>query len=215
MTAAFRNRLVIMARAPVAGAVKTRLARGIGLAAATGFYRAVLAQTLRRLAADPRWETWLAVTPDTAVGAAAWPRHVDVVAQGPGDLGTRMQAAFDAMPEGPVVIVGSDIPDLVSEDVAAAFRALGPNEAVFGPAADGGYWLIGLRRSPRILRPVAGVRWSGRHAIEDTCRNLTGRRVALLRTLDDIDAAAEYRRWRERRRRPAQGRSGGRQTASW
>jgi glycosyltransferase A (GT-A) superfamily protein (DUF2064 family) len=64
---------------------------------------------------------------------------------------------------------------------------------VFGRAADGGYWLVGLRRSPRLLAPFANVRWSSPHALADTLRNLEGRRVAFAATLSDVDSEKDYR----------------------
>jgi glycosyltransferase A (GT-A) superfamily protein (DUF2064 family) len=88
------------------------------------------------------------------------------------------------------VLVGSDIPGLGAEDIAAAFRALGRAEAVFGPAEDGGYWLVGLGPR-RPARPFAGVRWSTEHALADTLANFRGRRVVLLRRLRDVDTAAD------------------------
>jgi glycosyltransferase A (GT-A) superfamily protein (DUF2064 family) len=65
---------------------------------------------------------------------------------------------------------------------------------VFGPADDGGYWLIGLSRRPRLLRPFAGVRWSTPHALADTLANLRGRPVALLPALSDVDTPADFAR---------------------
>lgn len=188
--------LIIMVKAPRAGLVKTRLAAGIGVAAATGFYRAQLARTLRRTGRDARWRTLLAVTPDTAVWSPAWPRCDGLVAQGPGDLGARMGRLFERLPAGPVVIIGSDVPDIGVSDIADAFKALGGHDAVLGPSPDGGYWLVGLRRVPKVLRPFAGVRWSSPHALADTLANLSGARVALLRELADIDTAEDYLAWK-------------------
>ena len=74
----------------------------------------------------------------------------------------------------------------------AAFRALGYADAAFGPAEDGGYWLVCLGSS-RPAHPFARVRWSTSHALSDTLRNFTGREVALLRTLSDVDTVAEWR----------------------
>jgi rSAM/selenodomain-associated transferase 1 len=182
-----RRRLaVIFARAPRLGAVKRRLARGIGDRAALRFYRAQLAAVARSLARDRRFRTVLAVTPDHA--RARWPAALPRVPQGRGDLGRRMARALAAAPE--AVVVGSDIPGLGAADVAAAFRALGRAQAVFGPAEDGGYWLVGLGPR-RPARPFAGVRWSTEHALADTLRNFAGRRVALLRRLRDVDTAED------------------------
>ena len=111
-----------------------------------------------------------------------------------------MGRIFRGLPPGPAVIVGSDVPDLSARHVAAAFRALGRCDAVIGPAADGGYWLIGLKRSPRIPAALfAGVRWSSRHALADTLASLPrNAAIAMLETLEDIDETTAYRRWRER-----------------
>jgi glycosyltransferase A (GT-A) superfamily protein (DUF2064 family) len=61
---------------------------------------------------------------------------------------------------------------------------------VLGPASDGGYWLVGLKRRPHVLRPFGGVRWSGPHALADTLRNLARWRVGFAATLADVDDAA-------------------------
>jgi rSAM/selenodomain-associated transferase 1 len=186
--------VILFARAPRLGAVKRRLARGIGAMAALRFYRAQLARTLR-LACDPRWRLELAVTPDHA--AARWPRGIARVPQGQGDLGARMGRALGRHRR--AVLVGSDIPDLSRDDIAAAFRALGRVDAVFGPAEDGGYWLVGLGPR-RPARPFAAVRWSGPHALGDTLANFAGRRIALLRTLRDVDTAEDLAAIRRARR---------------
>ena len=189
-----RQHLVVMVKAPEAGRVKTRLAAAVGAVEAVRCYRVMLERTVRRLA-DGRWATWLAVTPDGAarrMGA----RGIAVMAQGPGGLGERMQRVMDGLPAGPVVIVGSDIPGIGRGDVAAAFRALGGSDAVFGPADDGGYWLVGQRRVPKVLRLFEGVRWSSEETLADTLVNLAGRKVSLLRTLGDLDGKADYLRWR-------------------
>lgn len=191
-----RNHLVVMAKAPVAGAVKSRLAAEIGVAEATRFYRVALSRLLRRLKRDSRWRTWLAVTPDASLAAPSWPVALPRIAQGSGDLGARMQRVFDRLPPGPAVIIGSDIPDLGACHVAEAFRRLGRCDAILGPAEDGGYWLVGLRRRPAIARIFAGVRWSSRYALADTLANSRGLKVGFLEKLADVDTAAEWQRWR-------------------
>jgi rSAM/selenodomain-associated transferase 1 len=187
-----RRILVVFARAPRLGAVKKRLARDLGAMAALRFHRAQLAATARPLARDGRWRMVLAVTPDRAT--ARWldfaPRGAARVPQGRGDLGARMFRALRRAPE--AVLVGCDIPGLVPADVAAAFRALGRADAVFGPAEDGGYWLVGLGPR-RPARPFARVRWSSEHALADTLANFAGRRVALLRRLRDVDTVEDLR----------------------
>ena len=204
-----RRHLVVMAREPRLGTVKRRLAADIGALAAWRFYRTEAGRLLRRLSSDRRWLTWLAVTPDFPIHPGRlWPFSGPIVGQGGGDLGQRMGRLLVCLPPGPVVIVGSDIPAIDARHVAAAFDALCRVKWVLGPASDGGYWLIGARRRPRIDLPFAGVRWSGPHAYADTLRNLERGEVARLEIQDDIDDGADYRRWREALRRRSTGETG-------
>jgi rSAM/selenodomain-associated transferase 1 len=192
---ALAPRLVIMVKSPLAGLAKRRLGREIGDVAAIRFYRSCLAHTVLRLASDPRWRTTLAVTPDKdeAARLSPSPLKVNRLPQGDGDLGRRMQRLFERLPPGPAIIVGSDIPAIRPSHVAQAFKLLGRADAVLGPAPDGGYWLIGLRRSPLVLAPFAGVRWSSADALADTLANLNGKRVAFAATLGDVDTEEAYR----------------------
>ena len=197
-----RRHLIVMARAPRLGAVKRRLARDIGALAALRFYRRTLETLLRAVARDPRWTTWLAVTPDPRAGLHAASHSLSrsdlrVVGQGRGDLGARMGRFLRESPPGPVVIVGTDIPDLGAAQVARAFAALGDHDWVVGPAADGGYWLIGAaRRRPLPHDLFKDVRWSSAHALGDTLANVKGARVAYLEELADIDTGADLARHR-------------------
>lgn len=193
-----QRHLILLVKAPRLGAVKTRLAGDVGWAAATGFYRASVARAIRRLAFDPRWRLTLAVTPDRSTGAGFWPAGPRRAAQGPGDLGARMARVLKALPPGPAVLIGGDIPEIRPRHIRRAFAALGDAEAVFGPATDGGYWLVGLKRRPWIPAPFADVRWSSEHALADSLANFAGRRVALIDELNDIDTGADLRRWRGR-----------------
>ncbi len=183
-----------MVKQPVGGRVKTRLARQAGLVRAVNFYRRGTMAVLARVGRDPRWQTLLAVSPDTAVGCAAWPLHLTRIGQGQGDLGQRMQHIFDRLPPGPVIIVGSDIPGITADRVAAAFRLLANHDAVFGPASDGGYWLVGLKRRPRIPRAFSDVRWSTADTLADSKANLAGLRIARATLLDDVDEVADLDR---------------------
>ena len=185
-----------MAKSPLAGRVKRRLAASVGVVSAARFYRTCLAHTLMRLGRDPRWRTLLAVSPDRDVRAPYWPRWIERMPQGGGDLGARMQRLFRRLPPGPAIIVGSDIPAIKASDIARAFRLLVNGDAVLGRAPDGGYWLVGSRRSPRLLAPFANVRWSGPHALADTLRNLQGQRVVFAATLGDVDSEEDYHRLR-------------------
>ena len=189
------RQLVIMARLPVAGAVKQRLASDIGVTGATRFYRHMVAGTARRLARDRRWQTRLSVTPATTRLSAQWPGGIDVEAQSGGDIGARMQHILDKARPGPVIIIGTDIPGICRQDIARAFDELGRNDVVIGPAADGGYWLVGARRSPKVPQLFTHVRWSSKHALADTLANASGLKTGFAAKKADIDNGADFSRW--------------------
>lgn len=193
-----RAHLIVFAKRPRQGRVKSRLARDIGTVAAWRFYRGQLLGLLRRLR-DPRWRGWLALSPDSAVRDPGWPAGWRRFGQGQGDLGRRMIAAIAALPPGPVILVGSDIPGIDRGSIAHAFRLLQRHETVLGPSEDGGYWLIGFRRSQR-LPDLAGVRWSTPHALADTAALLEAQLgdVGYAATLADIDTGADLARLRRR-----------------
>ncbi|HEX4262658.1 MAG TPA: TIGR04282 family arsenosugar biosynthesis glycosyltransferase [Acetobacteraceae bacterium] len=185
--------VIVFARAPRLGAVKRRLARDIGDRAALRFHRATLLRLLSALVRDRRFRTVLALTPDRALAPLPLPRSRMLhIGQGHGDLGRRMDRAFRRFPCRRVALVGADIPGAGPADLRAAFRALGGADAAFGPAEDGGYWLVALGPR-RPARPFAGVRWSSALALADTLANFAGRRVARLRLLRDVDTEADWR----------------------
>lgn len=195
-----RPLVIVFARAPRYGAVKTRLARDIGAAETLRFYRTELERLLRRLGRDARWETILAVTPDRgALDRGLWPGKPKLARQGGGDLGRRMIRALHNAGSRPAVVIGSDIPELKTEHIAMAFRALGSAPFVLGPARDGGYWLIGARHPARLARSVLdGVRWSSVHTLQDSAARLGGA-VALDMVLDDIDDGTAFSAFIQRR----------------
>lgn len=196
-----RGHVVLFVRAPQLGSGKRRLAREIGDVATVRFERLMIALLLRRLARDRRWRLRIAVTPDKARRYAQhWRRGVQAVGQGGGDLGIRMCRALAACPPGPVVLVGGDIPALGARHVAAAFGLLGRHDLVFGPAEDGGFWLVGARH-PRHLPPLfERVRWSGPCALADTLAGLPRRvSVGFAERLEDVDGGEAYRSLAPRR----------------
>jgi rSAM/selenodomain-associated transferase 1 len=196
-----RRHLVLFVRAPELGHGKRRLAREIGDVATVRFERLMLALLLRRLAPDRRWRLRIAVTPDQGRRHARhWRRGVDMTGQGGGDLGVRMRRALAACPPGPVVLVGGDIPALSARHVATAFHQLGGCDLVFGPAEDGGFWLVGARRRPRLPPLFDKVRWSSPHALADTLADLPRRvTVGFVDRLEDVDDGEAYRRLMPRR----------------
>lgn len=206
------NHLVLFARAPRLGTGKRRLARDAGDITAWRFHWLNTRRMLHRLSGDPRWTLWLAVTPDSAAPGAEsgegttarslglWDAPVRVIPQGGGNLGARLDRAMHRLPRGPVAVIGADVPDIERRHIAEAFRRLGDHDSVIGPADDGGYWLIGLRRRPVLRTPFAKVRWGGPQARADTLANLRAQSasVAFLETLSDVDTIEDLRshHWR-------------------
>lgn len=181
-----RRTLILFARAPRLGAGKSRLARDIGVAAALRFERTMLARSQRRFGRDPRWRLVLAITPDKEA------RRLGVMPQGRGDLGERMRRALAACGPGLAVLIGTDIPGLSLTHIAEAFRLLRRHDMVFGPASDGGFWLVGCRHRPP---DFGAVRWSSPYALSDTLATLPKRlSIGFAATLDDVDDGAAYRR---------------------
>jgi uncharacterized protein len=192
--------VVVFARAPVAGRVKSRLAAAIGADAAAALYAAFLDDTCALVSAaagegaPSGWRLVLAVDGDVghpAVCALAARDGFERVAQGDGDLGARLDAAIARYAGGgAVVIVGSDAPTLPRARLGDAFAALADADVVLGPAADGGYYLIGARRAvPEIFRDMP---WGTARVLAETRARLPG--CAVLAPHYDIDERADLAR---------------------
>lgn len=186
-----KRHLIILAKPPRMGRVKRRLAADIGEIEALRFYRHSLARTIRHLGRDPRWQCWLVVDR----GDARWPDRLPRRRQVRGDLGRRMDAALRSLPHGPVVLIGSDIPGVSRADIRHAFNRLSGRDAVFGPARDGGYWLVGLAHARAAPGLFDRVRWSTEHALSDTIHNLHESRYGLAAERADVDEGTGYAAW--------------------
>lgn len=187
--------LIIMIKEPRPGRVKTRLARDIGTVAAAGWFRHHSSALIRNLR-DPRWRLVLAVAPDLACGSRVWPMDLPRMGQGRGDLGQRMARMLRSAQggKGPVCLVGADIPSLRRSHIAHAFAALGQSDLTFGPATDGGYWLIGAKHPARLPYSLFhDVRWSSPHALADTLSTVPGKRISFVDILSDVDTIDDLR----------------------
>ena len=194
-----RPLLFIFAKAPLMGKAKTRLAADIGRVQALRVYRAMCAKILREVE-DPRWETVLYVTPDRFIDATfggLWPLHMPRAKQNDGDLTARLARVFAV--KAPIIAIGTDAPQIKKRDIAKSFKALKNNPAVFGPAEDGGFWLIGLNGP---VRPglFEYIRWSHPETFADMKAKLDDR-VHVIRTLTDVDDGPAYRAYKNKRRR--------------
>jgi rSAM/selenodomain-associated transferase 1 len=202
--------VVVFARAPRPGTVKTRLAADVGEAEALRIYRELAERTCAAVATLPAVARVVAVTPDDGCDETrrwlgdGWP----CVPQGDGDLGARMgRQLARAVASGArkVVIVGTDCPELDAATMERAFDALDGAEVVFGPALDGGYYLVGVRGEAAGDDPARlfdAVPWSSERTLAANlaCVAGLGLRAALLAPLRDVDTAADWAAWLAARR---------------
>ena len=126
-------------------------------------------------------------------GGGRWPRNLPRRLQARGDLGVRMETALRALPQGSIVLIGSDIPGVSRSDIHHAFRGLGRSDVVFGPAEDGGFWLVGLANSRVAPDLFKDIRWSTEHALADCIRNLA-RPPSFTAMKCDVDNGEAYDR---------------------
>jgi rSAM/selenodomain-associated transferase 1 len=187
--------LAVIAKAPVAGRVKTRLCPPCTPREAAALAEAALRDTLAAMA-DAAWLLDRAVARAIVLDGApgAWAEDEQVIAQRGAGLDERLAWAFADLGGGPALIVGMDTPQLTGALLAEALTALDDHDAVLGPAADGGYWGIGLRRAdPRAL---LGVPMSAAHtlAAQRTRLATLGLGVADAATLVDVDTIADAAR---------------------
>lgn len=205
MSATCSRQLIVMARWPAPGRCKRRLAQELGAARAAQIQARLTVHTLAA-ARDARQghglELVLAVEGLGSLAASRWGQALGAdrtVLQGRGVLGLRMQRQFQrAAREGAskVVLIGSDLPELEASDLSAAFTSLGHRQGVLGPAHDGGYWLIGLRRpEPELL---AGIAWGSEQVLEQTLAAMARRGLEpeLLTRRGDLDWARDLLPWR-------------------
>lgn len=186
-----RPQLIIFAKAPLMGKAKTRLAADIGPVHAQRLYRAMTRKIIRQTQ-SAKWDSVLAVTPSRWRGGIPDWNASAQYAQTKGSLSPRLLQAFRG--SGPTVVIGTDCPQVIAKDIDAAFRALRRSACVFGPADDGGFWLMGLRKpAPKTL--FENIRWSSENALSDVAANLNGP-AAYLRTLIDVDDADALRQVR-------------------
>ncbi|HEU0079716.1 MAG TPA: TIGR04282 family arsenosugar biosynthesis glycosyltransferase [Longimicrobiaceae bacterium] len=194
--------VLVFVRAPQAGRVKTRLAAAIGEAAALRVY-VRLAEHAVAQARESGAALRVHFTPaDAGEAVRAWlGAGAAYLPQAEGDLGERMRSAFEAAFAAGfrrVVVVGSDLPELTAALLRRALDLLDGHDAVLGPARDGGYWLLGLRRP--VPEAFAGIAWSTAGVLDRTVARLRAEGIepALLEPLGDVAEAADLPPgWRE------------------
>jgi rSAM/selenodomain-associated transferase 1 len=193
------RRIALLARRPAAGEVKTRLSPAVPRALVLKLYRAMLDDAIALIAgvdAGERFVYWTGAS--AGLDGVALPPGIEAREQAGGDLGERMERAFDDLihaPDQRAVILGADCPALEASVLAEAFRVLDSHDAVLGPASDGGYYLVGLRRpAPGLFH---GIEWSTQLVLDQTLERAarSGLTIALLPALDDLDTPGDLLRW--------------------
>ncbi|MAK60647.1 MAG: hypothetical protein CMK09_06685 [Ponticaulis sp.] len=179
------------------GLSKTRLAREIGPVEAARM-NAMSTSRVMKSVDDARWQTALCVAPDLATETREplWPSQLPRLPQGHGDLGDRLSRAYELAPPGNVLFVGTDMPDLKPQDIWTAIKGLRRHDTVIGPANDGGFWLIGLRKRVGSRAPFNNVRWSSEHTLSDVLKNCEGQSVGRLSERTDLDTSEDLTFWR-------------------
>jgi rSAM/selenodomain-associated transferase 1 len=181
-------RVALFTRWPEAGKAKTRLIPALGAQGAADLHRRLTERTvatvraaglpleIRSTGGDPAaFRDWLGVA--------------GVVDQGEGDLGERLVRAAEDLP---VLLLGADVPGLTPQHLVEAAAALTRHAAVIGPAADGGYWLLGLAVPiPAVFRDVA---WGTGSVLATTLARLPPE-TPRLETLSDLDTPDDLARW--------------------
>ncbi len=200
----FQRVVMVFARVPRLGAVKTRLAAGLGEQEALRVHRLLLERAVTIAAGVPAaaGELWIAGDDVQGECAGLASRHgLRLERQCEGDLGARMHGSLSGALRGGrlPVLIGCDCPPLAVRDVEDAFDALASFDAVFAPTEDGGYTLVGVARD--LPGAFEGLAWGGPDVMADTRRRLLahGARWKELRTVWDLDDAHDYARWQRGR----------------
>ncbi|MBI4239168.1 MAG: TIGR04282 family arsenosugar biosynthesis glycosyltransferase [Deltaproteobacteria bacterium] len=196
------KKLLIFAKYPEAGKVKSRLARTIGAATAVLSYKTMVEIVVKNT--KPCSREYVQVLyydpPELRAQFRSWLPIGRQQPQSGGDLGERMQQAFThtLVETEHVVLIGTDCIDVDRPLILKAFQDLEKSDLVLGPATDGGYYLIGCKRVyPKIF---TGIDWSTARVFSQTLRaaETLKLRVSCLPELEDIDTAEQYGRFREK-----------------
>ena len=187
-----KPRMIVFARYPRPGACKTRLIPALGPEGAANLHRHLTERTVRVLG-ESGLPVTVAFTGEEASRFAGWlGPDVVLVEQVDGGLTERLLACLNPAP---VIYFGADTPDLAPHHVEAAIAALERHDVVIGPAEDGGYYLIGMRRAlPELLTDMP---WSTDQVLPETLARLdrSGITPVMLEMLADCDRPEDLARW--------------------
>lgn len=181
-----KNLLIIFVKNIKLGKVKTRLAKTVGNDDALTIYKALVKVTEKATSIiniDKR------IYYSDAIVNDKWPNDSKTVQKG-SDLGEKMSNAFlDGFKDGyeNIILIGSDLPDISANIINKGFDALSKSDVVFGPAEDGGYYLVGFSQFQNCV--FKNKAWSTSNLLEETLKELNEQKikVSLIETLNDID----------------------------
>lgn len=178
------------------GHAKTRLAKGIGVDKAHEAYLHLLDRT-RQLCSDLPYHIYLYYNQEILIDSAWEFDQVNRRIQAEGDLGMKMKSAFAEVLEhvDSAVIIGSDCPYITPSHIADAFQVLEDNDVVYGPALDGGYYLLGMNELQSTL--FEGIAWSTEKVLAQSLVKCTASKLEVntLETLEDIDEVESWKRY--------------------
>ncbi len=189
-----KNLLLLFTRNPELGKVKSRLAKDIGQEKALQIYIELLKQT-NTIAKNLTCEKWVFYSENTITNDIWSNKTYQKKVQSSGDLGNRMEQAFKEGFENDyekIIIIGSDIYDLQQKHIEEAFEKLNTHDVVFGPAEDGGYYLLGMKSLKTEL--FRNKNWGTETVYKDSLNSLPSTNTIYnLETLNDIDVISDIK----------------------
>jgi rSAM/selenodomain-associated transferase 1 len=198
--------VLIFIKAPFKGLVKSRLAAAVGEDTALELYKNFILDIIDSLSTSGYPFRICFYPPDAEEAITKWLVGHPAVPQDGNDLGERMELAFKKIfSEGftSAILIGSDIPDLTPSVFHEALESLNENDAVIGPAADGGYYLIGFNRRSFLPRIFRGIPWGTDTVFRETMDILheSSLRVYLVPRWKDVDTLKDLKAFFERNRK--------------
>jgi len=188
------NKLIVFLKSPQLGFVKTRLAIDVGAERALSIYHWLVEYTLIQAEkVDAELHLYFNNMPADNLNF----RQRNIKLQKGDDLGDKMiNALMDFKNNGPVVLIGSDCPEIIPEIIEEAYEALSRHDVVLGPAFDGGFYLIGINNIPENI--FQDIEWGSSTVYETLTNNLNHLSVHKLKTLGDIDSVDDFNRFEKR-----------------
>ena len=186
--------IFVMSKVPIKGIMKNRLSRDIGYINSKRLVCNSI-EKINRIFLRKKSEynlNWY-LTPNCKFRSYSFSIFHNCSLQSKGNLGDRMWDLIKLQKK-PLVIIGSDIPNLNLLAISNAFKNLKKNDVVIGPTYDGGFWLIGLSNKKKIINPFIKVRWSTIYTLSDLIKNLKNNKNSFefIEKLRDIDNKADY-----------------------